>query len=79
MHPAEVDDRGIDFVARHGSGPFVEVQVKLLRVSGRGELVKAGIHSVYFDAFANDYQDDAFLAVASQVIAEVPLQAGPMI
>ncbi len=36
----------------------------------RGELTKAGIPSVYFDAFANDYQQDAFLAVASQIIAE---------
>jgi len=36
----------------------------------RGELTKAGIPSVYFDAFANDYQEDAFLAVASQIIAD---------
>jgi predicted KAP-like P-loop ATPase len=36
----------------------------------RGELGKAGIPSIYFDAFANDYQEDAFLAVASQIIAE---------
>jgi hypothetical protein len=36
----------------------------------RGELMKAGIPSVYFDAFANDYQEDAFLAVASQIIAD---------
>jgi hypothetical protein len=35
----------------------------------RGELKKAGIPSIYFDAFANDYQQDAFLAVASQLIA----------
>jgi predicted KAP-like P-loop ATPase len=35
----------------------------------RGELKKAGIPSVYFDAFANDYQQDAFLAIASQIIA----------
>jgi hypothetical protein len=34
------------------------------------ELMKAGIPSVYFDAFANDYQEDAFLAVASQIIAD---------
>jgi KAP family P-loop domain len=36
----------------------------------RGELMKAGIPSVYFDAFASDYQEDAFLAVASQIIAD---------
>lgn len=36
----------------------------------RGELKKAGVPSIYFDAFANDYQDSAFVAVASQIIAE---------
>jgi hypothetical protein len=36
----------------------------------RGELMKAGIPSVYFDAFASDYQEGAFLAVASQIIAD---------
>jgi hypothetical protein len=35
VYSTEVDDRGIDFVARHGSGPFIEVQVKSLRVSGQ--------------------------------------------
>jgi hypothetical protein len=30
---AEVDDRGIDFVARHGAGGFYEVQVKSARES----------------------------------------------
>lgn len=34
VYSAEVDDRGIDFVARHGSGPYVEVQVKSLRGMG---------------------------------------------
>jgi hypothetical protein len=34
VYSTEVDDRGIDFVARHGSGPFIEVQVKSLRASG---------------------------------------------
>ena len=36
----------------------------------RGELAKSEVPSVYFDAFANDYQEDAFLAVAGQIIAE---------
>jgi hypothetical protein len=31
VYTAEVDDRGIDFVARHGSSGFYEVQVKSLR------------------------------------------------
>ena len=30
----EVDDRGIDFIARYGTGQFVEVQVKSLRSLG---------------------------------------------
>jgi len=30
----EVDDRGIDFVARHEQGPFIEIQVKSLRSTG---------------------------------------------
>jgi hypothetical protein len=34
-----------------------------------GELAKAGIPSIYFDAFANDYHDDAFLTVAGEIVA----------
>ena len=34
VYSAEVDDRGVDFVARHGQGPFFEVQVKSLRDKG---------------------------------------------
>lgn len=34
VYSTEVDDRGIDFVARHESGPFLEVQVKSLRSMG---------------------------------------------
>jgi hypothetical protein len=34
VYSTEVDDRGIDFVARHGSGPFIEAQVKALRGPG---------------------------------------------
>ncbi len=30
----EVDDRGIDFVARHETAPFIEIQVKSLRSMG---------------------------------------------
>jgi len=36
-----------------------------------GELRKAGIPSIYFDAFSNDYQKDAFIAVSSYVIGEI--------
>ncbi len=36
-----------------------------------GELRKAGFPVVFFDAFANDYIDDAFTALAGQLIALV--------
>ena len=35
----------------------------------RGLLTKRGIPSIYFDAFANDYQDDAFTALVSEVFS----------
>jgi hypothetical protein len=34
-----------------------------------GELRKAGFPVVYFDAFENDYVDDAFLAIAGEIIS----------
>lgn len=34
VYSTEVDDRGIDFVARRDAGPFIEIQVKSLRSMG---------------------------------------------
>jgi hypothetical protein len=34
VYSTEVDDRGIDFVARYENEPFIEVQVKSIRTSG---------------------------------------------
>ena len=34
VYTTEVDDRGIDFVARKGRGPFIKIQVKSLRSYG---------------------------------------------
>jgi hypothetical protein len=34
VYTTEVDDRGIDFVARYESGPFYQIQVKSLRSNG---------------------------------------------
>lgn len=34
VYTTEVDDRGIDFVARRDAGPFIEIQVKSLRAMG---------------------------------------------
>jgi hypothetical protein len=31
VYTTEVDDRGIDFVCRHGTGPFLTIQVKSVR------------------------------------------------
>jgi hypothetical protein len=34
-----------------------------------GKLAKIGVPTVYFDAFKNDYHEDAFLALAGEIIA----------
>jgi hypothetical protein len=34
VYTSEVDDRGVDFVARYEHGPFVQIQVKSLRSLG---------------------------------------------
>jgi hypothetical protein len=34
VYTSEVDNRGIDFVARHENGPFLSVQVKSIRKKG---------------------------------------------
>lgn len=34
VYSTEIDDRGIDFIARFESGPFIEIQVKSLRSMG---------------------------------------------
>jgi hypothetical protein len=35
----------------------------------RGSLNREGVPTIYFDAFANDYHEDAFLALAAEIIA----------
>jgi hypothetical protein len=37
----------------------------------RGELAKAHVTSIYFDSFANDYHEDAFLTLAGEIVARV--------
>jgi hypothetical protein len=34
VYGAEVDDRGVDFIAQFGEGPFIKIQVKSVRGSG---------------------------------------------
>ena len=60
-----IDGQGVALLdAPWGTGKTIFIKM------WRGELSKAGIPSVYFDSFANDYQEDAFLAIASEIIAE---------
>jgi KaiC/GvpD/RAD55 family RecA-like ATPase len=46
-----------------GTGKTIFVKMWL------GELAKSGIPTIYFDAFSNDYHDDAFLTVAGEIVA----------
>ncbi len=40
----------------------------------RGALTTKGITNIYFDAFKNDYHEDAFLALAGEIVARVQEQ-----
>jgi predicted KAP-like P-loop ATPase len=40
----------------------------------RGELAKAMIPSIFFDAFADDYHEDAFITLAGEIIARAEEQ-----
>jgi predicted KAP-like P-loop ATPase len=42
-----------------------------------GELYKQNIPVIYFDAFANDYQEDAFIAISSEIISELDRRQSP--
>ena len=53
VYSTEVDDRGIDFVARYGRGPFVQVQVKSLR----------GMGYVFMDKTKFDLHEHVYLAL----------------
>lgn len=53
VYSTEVDDRGIDFIARKGRGPFIEVQVKSLRDYGY----------VFMQKTKFELRDNVFLAL----------------
>jgi hypothetical protein len=53
VYTTEVDDRGIDFVARRGRNPFIEVQVKSLRDYGY----------VFMQKTKFELRDNVFLAL----------------
>lgn len=44
VYETEVDDRGIDFIARFQRGPFIEIQVKSLRSLGYAFVEKSKFH-----------------------------------
>lgn len=44
VYNTEVDDRGVDFVARHERGPFIEVQVKSVRTAEYVYMPKSHFH-----------------------------------
>ena len=53
VYGTEVDDRGVDFVAQLGDGPFLKIQVKSVRGSGYVfmEKSKFSLHEHRFLAF----------------------------
>ena len=50
--------------------PWGEGKTTFVRM-WQGHLLKKQIRSIYFDAFANDYIDNAFIAIASEIVALV--------
>jgi len=53
VYSTEVDDRGIDFIIRHGCGPFLEIQVKSVRTA----------NYVYMHKTKFRLKDDLYLAL----------------
>lgn len=62
VYTTEVDDRGIDFVARKGRGPFIEVQVKSLRGTGY----------VFMQKTKFELRENVFLALSLMIENEAP-------
>jgi len=55
------------------NAPWGEGKTTFVRM-WQGHLERYNIKSVYFDAFANDYMEDAFIALASEIIALMDAQ-----
>src|SRR5580658_8058701 len=53
VYATEVDDRGVDFIAQFGDGPFLKIQVKSVRSTGYVfmEKSKFSLHEHRFLAF----------------------------
>ena len=62
VYTTEVDDRGIDFVARRRGGPFIEVQVKALRSMGY----------VFMQKTKFEIRENMFLALGLLFEGELP-------
>jgi len=66
VYSPEIDDRGIDFVARHGKGSFIEVQVKSRRGLGyvfmqRSKFELSDSLHLAFVLFSEGKQPDLYL------------------
>jgi hypothetical protein len=48
VYSSEVDERGVDFIARRGDDPFIEIQVKSLRVKSLREPNYVFMHKTKF-------------------------------
>ncbi len=78
VYGTEVDDRGVDFIAQYGEGPFLKVQVKSVRGSGYVfmEKSKFSLHQHRFLAFgllADGRRPDLFLIPSIEWKTETPL------
>jgi hypothetical protein len=71
VYRTEVDDRGIDFVARYRQGPFIAVQVKSLRTHGYVfmEKTKFPLHRDTYLALGllNEGQAPALFLIPSEI------------
>src|SRR5579862_1545467 len=71
VYRTEVDDRGLDFVARYQRGPFIPVQVKSVRGPGYVFAEKAKFHleepnlHLALAIFRQGDQPDLFLITAT--------------
>ena len=62
VYTSEVDDHGIDFVAKKGNGPFYEIQVKSVR----------NLNYIFFPKDKFELRDNLYAAVIVFIQMEMP-------
>jgi hypothetical protein len=62
VYATEVDDRGVDFIAQFGDGPFLKIQVKSVRSTGY----------VFMEKSKFSFHEHRFLAFGSLVDEQPP-------